>query len=234
MRGLLHTRGVRLFDFTQAEAYVRRFRYLTRLDLPAGALDLGSNLPPRTLALIAPTVELIARTDLHPALSDLLIEAAREVHGRATLLQRAGEFPAPLEHEYRISRDATRYYKAGKGFAYRYLPFWLANLVDRTVVVLVPIIVVLIPSLRLVPIIYNWRIKSHVYRRYGELMALERAALSQPSPEERAELLKRLDEIDRRIITAKAPGSVADQLYVLREHITWVRQRITTDSPVAS
>jgi len=233
MRGLLHTRGVRLFDFTQAEAYVRRFRYLTRLDLPAGALDLGSNLPPRTLALIAPTVELIARTDLHPALSDLLIEAAREVHGRATLLQRAGEFPAPLEHEYRISHDATRYYKAGKGFAYRYLPFWLANLVDRTVVVLVPIIVVLIPSLRLVPIIYNWRIKSHVYRRYGELMALERAALSQPSPEERDELLKRLDEIDRRIITAKAPGSVADQLYVLREHITWVRQRITTDSPVA-
>ena len=159
-------------------------------------------------------------------MSDLLIEAAREVHGRATLIQRAGEFPAPLEHEYRISDDAARYYKSGKSFVYRHLPFWLASLVDRAAVVLVPIIVVLIPGLRLVPTIYGWRIKTRIYRRYGELMALERAALAQPSPEERTELLKRLDEIERTVITAKMPGSVADQLYVLRQHITWVRERL--------
>ena len=226
IRTLLHTRGIRLFNFTQADAYVRRFRYLSKLDLPPGSLDLGSNMPPRTLALLAPTVELIARPDLHPALSDLLIEAAREVHGRATLIQRAGEFPAPLEHEYRISDDAARYYKSGKSFVYRHLPFWLASLVDRAAVVLVPIIVVLIPGLRLVPTIYGWRIKTRIYRRYGELMALERAALAQPSPEERTELLKRLDEIERTVITAKMPGSVADQLYVLRQHITWVRERL--------
>src|SRR5206468_1190996 len=65
---------------------------------------------------------------------------ARDVHGRATLIQRAGEFPARLEHEYRISADAARYYKSGKSFAYRHLPFWLASLVDRAAVVLVPII----------------------------------------------------------------------------------------------
>jgi len=51
-------------------------------------------------------------------------------------------------------------------------------------------------------------------------------ALSQPGPEERATLLKRLDEIEKTIITAKTPGSVADQLYVLREHITWARTRL--------
>src|SRR5206468_4889675 len=156
-------------------AYARRFRYLSKLDLPAGVLDLGSNLPPKTLVLLAPTVELIARAHLHPALSDLLIEAARDVHGRATLIQRAGEFPAPLEHEYRISADAARYYKSGKSFAYRHLPFWLASLVDRAAVVLVPIIIVLIPGLRLVPTIYGWRIKTRIYRHYGELMSLERA-----------------------------------------------------------
>src|SRR5204863_7383951 len=92
----------------------RRFRYLTRLELPMGALDLGKNSPAQNLHLIAPTVELVARDNLHPAISDLLIEAARQVHGGATLLQRAGEFPAPLEHEFRISDDATRYYKSGK------------------------------------------------------------------------------------------------------------------------
>ncbi|PYM61076.1 MAG: C4-dicarboxylate ABC transporter substrate-binding protein [Candidatus Rokuibacteriota bacterium] len=229
MRELLRTREIRLFNFTQRDAYVRHFRYLIPLDLPAGVLDLGSNLPPKTLVLLAPTVELIARAHLHPALSDLLIEAARDVHGRATLIQRAGEFPAPLEHEYRISADAARYYKSGKSFAYRHLPFWLASLVDRAAVVLVPIIIVLIPGLRLVPTIYGWRIKTRIYRHYGELMSLERAALSQPGPQERAELLGRLDKIERTVITVKMPGSVADQLYVLRQHITWVRERLAAD-----
>src|SRR6185436_15344370 len=120
-----------------------------------GSIDFAKNLPAQPLSLLAPTAELIARPDLHPALSDLLIEAAREVHGRASLLQRAGEFPAPLEHEYPISDDAARYYKTGKGFWYRHFPFWVASLVDRTLVVLVPIVVLLIPALRLVPGLYR-------------------------------------------------------------------------------
>jgi len=100
--------------------------------------------------------------------------------------------------------------------------------VDRAAVILVPIILVLIPGMRLVPTIYGWRVKSRIYRGYGELMAVERAALAEPGPAERAELLKRLDEIEKTAITAKMPGSVADQLYVLRVHITWVRERLAT------
>jgi len=177
--------------------------------------------------MLAPTVELVARAKLHPALSDLLIEAAQEVHGRATLMQRAGEFPAPLQHEYRISADAIRYYKSGKSFAYRHLPFWLASLADRIVVMLVPIILVLIPGLRLIPNLYGWRIRRRIYHRYGELMALERAALGSASPEDRASLLAHLDEIEKSVITRKIPGSFADEAYVLRQHIDFVRERLT-------
>jgi TRAP-type uncharacterized transport system substrate-binding protein len=225
-RELLRTEGVRLFDFKQADGYVRRFRYLTKLEVPAGAFDLGRNLPAETLTLVSPTVELIARSDLHPALSDMLIEAAREVHGRSTLFQKAGEFPAPLEHEYRISDDAARYYKSGKTFAYRHLPFWVASLVDRVIVVLVPLIVILIPGFKIVPWLYRWRISQRIYRRYGELMALERAAFSQTTPQERADLLKRLDQIEARVIGLKLPGSFADQVYLLRQHISFVRARL--------
>jgi len=221
---LIHAPGVRLFDFVQGEAYVRRFRYLSRIDLPPGSLDLGRNEPSKALTLVAPTVELIARDGLHPALSDMLIEAAREVHGRASLLQRAGEFPAPLEHEYRLSDDALRYYKTGKGFAYRHLPFWLASLVDRAMVLLVPIALLLIPGVKIVPDLYRWRVSSRIYRRYGELMSLEREAFTQTTPEERARLLARLDEIEQRVITLRLPGSFADKLYVLRQHIGFVRQ----------
>ena len=230
MRKLAHTPGIRLMDFTQADAYSRRYRYLSKLELPMGAIDFAKNIPAKPLSLIAPTVELIARPDLHPALSDLLIEAAREVHGQATLLQRAGEFPAPLEHEYPISDDAARYYKSGKGFLYRYLPFWLASLFDRTMVVLVPIIVLLIPGIKLVPAIYQWRIRTRIYKRYGELMALERDMLAQPTPESKAQLHKRLDEIEEHVNSIKMPLPFADQFYVLREHINFVRRRLAASA----
>jgi TRAP-type uncharacterized transport system substrate-binding protein len=230
MRKLLLTPGIRLFNFTQAEAYERRFRYLTRLELPMGALDLGKNSPAQDLYLIAPTVELVARDNLHPAISDLLIEAAREVHGGATLLQHAGEFPAPLEHEFRISDDATRYYKSGKSFLYRILPFWLASLTDRGVVLLVPIIVLLLPGLRLVPSLYRWRVKARIYRWYGALIGLERDALRDSAPERRKEMLKRLDDIENGVKNMKMPLTFADQFYVLREHIRFVRDRLTTSA----
>lgn len=226
IRKMLHTKGVRLFDFPQAEGYLRRFRYLSKIELPTGAFDLGENLPPKPLVMLAPTVELVARADLHPALSDLLIEAAREVHGRATLMQRHGEFPAPLEHEFQISEDANRYYKSGKSFAYRYLPFWLASLTDRILVILVPIIIILIPGLRLVPTLYGWRIRRRIYRRYGELMALERATLDPLTSHDRQALLERLAEIEKSVITGKIPGSFADETYVLRQHINFVRGRL--------
>ena len=227
MRNLLHTRGVQLFDFVQADGYLRRFRYLSRIDFPPGSMDLGKNIPSKPTALIAPTVELVARDALHPALSDLLIDAAREVHGKASVIQRAGEFPAPLEHEYRISDDAARYYKSGKGFLYRHLPFWLASLLDRTLVILVPVIVLLIPAFRLVPYLYGWRIRTRVFRRYAELMELERASLAPMTPEQRAELLKRIDDFENAVITTRMPGSHADQLYILRQHIKIARDKLT-------
>lgn len=227
MRKLLQTPGIRVFNFVQAEAYTRRFRYLTRLELPMGTLDLGKNSPERTLYLIAPTVELVARENLHPAISDLLIEAARQVHGGATLLQHPGEFPAPLEHEFRISNDAARYYKSGKRFLYRSLPFWLASLADRTFVVLVPIVVLLLPGLRLMPSLYHWRVRARIYRWYGALIRLERDALMNSTPERPEQMLKRLDEIEKGVNNMKLPLAFADQFYVLREHIRFVRDRLT-------
>ncbi len=231
MRELLHAGDIRLFDVTQVDAYLRRFRYLSKLELGPGTFDLGSNIPSSPLTLLAPTVELVARAGLHPALSDLLIEAAREVHGRPGLLHAATEFPAPLEHEYPISDDAARFYKSGKSFSYRYMPFWLATLVDRILVVLIPTLIVLVPALRLIPGLYSWRIRRRIHRRYGELMALERVTLQTATDAEREPLRHRLEEIDRAVINLKIPAAFADQVYVLREHIKFVRERLA-EAPV--
>jgi hypothetical protein len=185
------------------------------------------------LNLLAPTVELVAHSNLHPAITDLMIEAAEEVNGRPNLFQTAGQFPTSSLHTLTMSEEALRYYRSGsKGFAYRYLPFWLASLFNRLVVVLVPVLVVVLPGLRFLPQLYRWRISSRIHRRYGELMAVERAALRAATPERRKELLERLAQIERTVISRRMPGSHAEQAYVLREHIRFVRENLSSPSAI--
>ena len=230
IRTLMRDTGIHLFDFTQADGYIRRISYLNKLELPKGSIDFGKNIPSHDVSLIGPAVELIARAELHPALSDLLIEAAQEVHGNAGLFRRRGEFPVPLEHEFRISADASRYYKSGKSFLYRYLPFWMASLVNRILVVFVPMVVVLIPGLRLIPVIFQWRVKLRIFRWYRALLALERDLIVELTPGMREELLQRLDNIEQAVNKMKVPASFAEQFYVLRGHIGFVRNRLSDNT----
>lgn len=224
MKTLLHAPGVQLFDFVQADAYTRRFTFLTKLQLPQGSIDLGKNIPAHDVNLVGPTVELVSRAKLHPALSDLLLEAAREVHGKPNLLQHRNEFPTPLEHDFRISAEATRYYQSGKKFLYRSLPFWLASLINRIVVAFVPMVLVLVPGLKLIPTAYKWRIQLHIYRWYRGLLRLERELnVAGGKPDE---LRKRLDRIEQSVNRMKVPASFASQFYGLREHIGFVRDRL--------
>jgi hypothetical protein len=227
MLRLLRVPGISVINFEEASAYTRLFPYLDRIDLPPGVLDLKHRIPPETVHLISPTVELLARTHLHPAISDLLIEAAQEVHGMPGLLQHAGQFPNPVAREYQISEDAQRYYKTGKSFLYRTLPFWLASIGDRTLVLLLPVAVLLFPSMRLIPALYRWRIRSRIYRYYGSLIAIERDALAHSTGEERKQLFAQLDEIEASLNRLRMPLAYADAFYVLREHVGFVRSRLT-------
>jgi len=231
MRTLLRSPGVQVLSFEQADAYTRRYSYLNALRLPEGGIDLGKNLPAQDVWLIGPTVELVARPDLNPVLSDLLIEAAQEVHGKAGMFQRLHEFPAPLEHgEYAISTDAIRFYSKGKSFLYSKFPFRLASLINRMLVLLVPI-VLLIPSLRMIPAAYRWQMQLRIRRWYRKLIALERE-LRAVGPAEHDELLQRLDEIERAVKQLKMPASFADQFYNLRAHIDYVRLKLDRRPPL--
>jgi TRAP-type uncharacterized transport system substrate-binding protein len=226
MRTLRGIPEIQLASFRQADGYLRKFRFLSKETLPEGAMDLAKNYPPRELTLVGPTVELVARDDLHPALSDLLIRAAREIHGTPGMFRNAGEYPAPLARDFPISADAERYYKSGEQFLYKRLPFWLASLVDRLLVVLLPLLVVIVPATRLAPAVYRWRIRSRIYRWYGALMAIEREMRGTPTPELKEKVHERLDEIARAVSELRTPASFADQLYVLRDHVAAVRRRL--------
>lgn len=228
LRLLLRSPGVQLMSFEQADAYARKFNFLNKLRLPEGSIDFGKNLPARDVWLIGPTVELVARPDLNAAVSDLLLEAAQNTHGNASIFQNRGEFPAPLVHEFTISADAQRFYKSGKTFLYRHLPFWIASLANRILVAFVPVVLVLIPGLRLVPAAYKWRIQLRIYRWYRKLLVLERELALDLSPAQQEDLLRQLNEIEKVVKHMKVPASFANQFYGLREHIDYVRERLAS------
>ena len=226
MRKLRQIDDIEIANFRQADGYLRKFRFLSKLTLPEGAYDLAKNEPPKTLTLVGPTVELVARKTLDPALSDLLISAAREVHGGAGMFRTAGEYPAPLARDFPISPDAEHYYKSGTQYLYKKLPFWLANLLNRLVIIVVPLLVFLIPASKIIPSTYKWWMRSRIYKWYGLIMTIERAMMASPSPDDQAKLLLRFEAIEKAVSEMKTPASFGDQLYVLRDHARLVRDRL--------
>ena len=223
---LLQTPGVKMFEFAQAEAYARRLPFLNPVVLPRGVMDLAGNLPAHDLPMIATTTTLVAREGTHPALLQLFVQAAQKIHGGTGWLARAGQFPSPQNTELPLAKEAERYYRNGPPLLQRYLPFWLANLVDRMWVVLISIVAVLIPLARVVPPLYTFRIRSRVFRWYRQLRDIEDALRRKSASP--ADLLDEVNKLDAKAQHVTVPLSYADQLYDLRSHIQLVRERLTS------
>lgn len=225
---LLYTDGVRPMSLSHAEAYTRQFPYLAHITLPKGAVDLVRNIPEQDVELVSPMATLVVRDSTHPAQVDLLLQAASELYGGPGIFQRAGEFPKSVSVDYPLAPAAERYYKSGKPLLQRYLPFWAATLVDRLVVMLIPLFALVIPVAKFAPTIYGWRVRSRIYRRYGELKFLEADFESQPELHPREDWLRKLDTIERDVTTLPTPLAFSDMVYTLRGHVELVRKRIET------
>jgi hypothetical protein len=221
---LLQTPGIRLYEFNQAESYARRYPFLTPVILPRGVVDIARDVPPQDITLVATTTSLLARDDIHPALVQLFVQAASRIHSDPGWIARAGYFPNAQHGEFDLAKDAARYYQSGPPFLQRYLPFWLANLIDRMWVALFSIVAVLIPLSRLVPPLYEFRIRSRIFRWYRNLRQIENE--HERGDKAPAELLGALDKLDARVSTIAVPLSYTDEVYTLRTHIELVRERL--------
>ncbi len=226
---LLQTPGVKLFDFVQAEAYTRRFPYLSHVVLPRGIVDLGRDIPARDYHLISPTATLVAHESLHPALISLFLQAAKKIHGGANWFSHQGEFPSDRYTEIAVEKQAEKFYKNGPPFLQRYLSFWMSNFLERMWVVLLTLGALALPLSKIIPPLYVWRIRSRIYRWYGQLRAVEQA-IDEATPKQRKQIaleqLQRLEEIERKVNHISIPLSYAEELYGLRSHIHFVRNRI--------
>ena len=225
VRELLANRDVQLMSFVNAEAYARRFPFLTRLTLPRSSIDFVADIPPRDVQLVASTANVVAREDAHPALLYLLLQAMSEVHREPGIFQKAGEFPAPREGDFTLSEESGRYFKQGLPLLQRWFTFWIANLIERLWVLILPVIAIAIPLIRILPPLYNWRIRSRFFKRYGELRYLEGEVELCTARADLERILARLEALEREVRQMRAPLAFSDFFYTLRVHIDLVRAK---------
>jgi hypothetical protein len=237
---LFQTAGVHVMSFAQADGYSQRFPFLSRLDLKQGVVDFGRNIPATDTALVATKTALVVRESLHPAITSLLAEAALIVHtqpefdpaGEAKLFQRVGEFPIMADPEFPLADEARRVYKSGPGFLQRYLPFWLASFLERTAIMLVPAVGLLIPAMRITPSIYPWLVRRRIMHWYRELRQVEASLADAATKEQLSEKMSDLERIDEGVRATPIPQNFSDQFYQLRAHIDVVRRRVTLMRPL--
>jgi TRAP transporter TAXI family solute receptor len=226
IQGLLNDRSVNLLNFNQHEAYHRRFRFLSSVTLPVGMVNLGQNNPGQDVALLAPTAMLAVRKDFHPALVPLLLMSATRIHGKGDELSDPGEFPSDSYCDFPVSEDAKRFFKSGQPVLQRLLPFWLASLVDRAKVMLIPLVMLMMPLLRAAPPLMRWRTRRKIYRWYSDLREIDQRLLAGVSGPELDQELARLKEIEHQVVCVDVPLSYMEEFYHLRLHLGMLEQHL--------
>ncbi|CAN5918284.1 TAXI family TRAP transporter solute-binding subunit [soil metagenome] len=226
---LLRAPGIQLMDFGQSDAYARRFPFLSAVTLPRGVVDLASDLPPHDVSLVAATTSLISREHTHPALRQLFAESAQSIHGGAGWFNRARDFPNTKTSELPVSPEGDRAINGTPPFWQRYLPFWASNLVERMWLVLGGLVVLMLPLSKIVPPLYQFRVRSRVFRWYARLREIETKVDARKG--DRDGLLDELDELDRVTHRITVPLSYTDELYALRNNIYAVRKRLLATWP---
>lgn len=218
--------GIRIAPLDHVDAYVRRYGFLHPVVLPRGVFDTRRDVPPQDVRLLATTANLVVRDDLHPAIVDLLMVAAAEAHGDRGVFADEHEYPKATELVVPLHEQAARFYKSGRPVLQRYLPFWIATWLDRMAVLLLPLVAIVLPAMRVIPALWQWRIKRRIFRHYSDLGRIEAQADQHPGAEVLDTLAQELDAIEHRIATLPVHWIYGDLVYGLRSHLSIVRGRI--------
>jgi len=232
VKALLTDPDLSLFSMERAEAYTRRNTFLSQVHISEGMLDLEHNIPSSTVQLVSPAANLVIREDLHPALIDLILQAATSIHGPGGMFESPGEFPAPKLLEFPLSPDAARYYKYGPPFLQRFLPFWIATLIDRLKVLILPLFVLLIPLFKILPPTLRWRTRRKIIYWYREIQTLDIALGEDDAASRLGAFCADIDRIEHEVTHVHVPLAYTDQLYNLRLHIKLVKGKIEKTMPI--
>ena len=226
IRKLLQDDTLSLMSFERAEAYLRRYPWLTRIDIPRGLFSLSKDRPGADVTLVGASTMLVVRDDIHPDLIPLLLEAAKRTHRDGDLITAAGQFPSPNHVDLPLDKDARRYLEKGPSWLYRVMPYRIAVQVDRLKILLLPLLTLMFPLFKIAPPLYRWRIRARVFRWYGTLSDLDARLSASPSQPELDECRRTLTTLEHELARVKVPLSYMAEYYNLRLHVDLVRKRL--------
>jgi uncharacterized protein len=219
---------IHLAELIHAKAYVRQYRFLSTITINRGLLNLKEDIPAKDIELIAPAATLVARKSLHPALVPLLLKTTDAVHHNGGLLSNVGEFPSPLMTDIPLNDDASRFFRSGPPVLQRFLPFWLASLVDRLKIMMIPLIMLMMPLLRAAPPFVRWQTRRKIYKWYAELRKIDQHTINGMSQEEATRTSEHLHRLEQRIARVGVPLSYMEEYYNMRVHLNLVRTRVNS------
>ena len=90
---------------------------------------------------------------------------------------------------------------------------------------LVPFLMLFVPLFKILPTLFIWRVRSHIFIWYQELALIEQQA-EKGSREERQAATARLDEVEAALRTMRIPVTFTQDLYTLRRHVDLLRGKI--------
>jgi hypothetical protein len=226
IRALFTQDGLAVMDLSDAEGLARNLSFLHALVVPRSTVDLARQKPDGDLSIVASTITLVARDDVHPALVYLLMSIVDDVHEPPSLLHKENEFPSDKDTDLPLSPQAESYYRSGKPFLQRYLPFGLASAVERLLKVALPILLVIFPFVRALPAFNQWRVKRRLARVYRQLLEVEQTVHATGASRAPDDYDAQIRAIERRLRAETIPLMYSNELYALREHIDLVRRQI--------
>ena len=228
VHSLLQNPNARIMNFPEAEAFTIIFPELVRLVLPQGVIDIKRHIPPHDVPLIGAVDKLLVRSDLHPEIAPLVLQAMVEAHGARGIFQRSGEFPNGTDTEYPVAPAATDFYKNGPSYMQRHVPLWLSVHVQRALAVLLTALAIGYPMFRLMPVAYTWINRRRLFYWYAQLKALEASFDSDPTDKHLTRKQAELERIEDAVSHIQFPLTFSDQVYNLRSHIAIVRHKIAS------
>lgn len=217
---------LQLAQFNQAAAYRARLPFITQVNVGQGLLNLSSNQPHQDTVTLSPVAMLIANESFHPALSALILAAAQEVMKSGTLIDAPDTWPKNLPHDFSKLTEAEYFHNKGLPLLQRYLPFRIASLADRYIILVIPLLVLLFPLFKVAGPLYRWRIRARIYRWYKYLRDIDKRFTNHTLPEHIDSEIKRLTELQDELAKVEVPLSYTNELYELHLHVRYVLQRL--------
>lgn len=217
---------LQVVNFKQAAAYRARLPFITQIEVGEGLLNLASNQPHKNITTLSPVAMLVANESFHPALTALILASAQEVMKAGTLLDAPDTWPQNLPHDFASLTESEYFHAKGLPLLQRYLPFRIASLADRYIILVIPLLVLLFPLFKVAGPIYRWRIRARIYRWYKYLRDIDKQLGNDTLPQHIDQEIQRLNTLQDELAKVEVPLSYANELYALHLHVGFVLKRL--------